>query len=120
MAPKHFLAKRERFEGWDKYNRDYWLANYPDFAEHFIRNICSEPHSTKQIEDGIEWARRDHRPGAGQDRGGAGDRRRTFDVGEAMYRKIRCPAADDPRRQRPDPALCARGRPWPSSPAPSS
>ena len=21
-----------------------------------MRNICSEPHSTKQIEDGIEWA----------------------------------------------------------------
>jgi hypothetical protein len=30
--------------------------NYPDFAEHFIRNIFSEPHSTKQIEDGIDWA----------------------------------------------------------------
>ena len=51
-----FQAKRERFEGWDKYNRDYWLTNYPDFAEHFISNIFSEPHSTKQIEDGIEWA----------------------------------------------------------------
>jgi len=25
-------------------------------AEHFVRNIFSEPHSTKQIEDGIEWA----------------------------------------------------------------
>ena len=56
MAPKHFLAKREQYKGWDKFNRDYWLAQYPDFAEHFIRNVCSEPHSTRQIEEGIEWA----------------------------------------------------------------
>ena len=56
LTPEHFTAKRERFEGWDKYNRDYWQAHYPDFAEHFVRNIFSEPHSTRQIEDGIEWA----------------------------------------------------------------
>src|SRR5262249_7971129 len=44
MTPKHFISQRERFEGWDKYNRAYWLTEYLDFAEHFIRNICSEPH----------------------------------------------------------------------------
>jgi pimeloyl-ACP methyl ester carboxylesterase/predicted glycosyltransferase len=90
LAASHFLAERESYEGWDKYNRDYWLKNYPDFAEFFIRNICSEPHSTKQIEDGIGWAvetsgptlintveARNILPG--------------FDVSEAMYRKIRCP-----------------------------
>ncbi len=87
---QHFRAHRERFEGWDKFNREYWLTNYPDFAEHFIGNIYSEPHSTKQIEDGIGWARdtsgqvlaltveaRAHPP--------------ELDVSEAMYRKIRCP-----------------------------
>jgi pimeloyl-ACP methyl ester carboxylesterase/predicted glycosyltransferase len=90
LAASHFLAARERYEGWDKFNRDYWLKNYPDFAEFFIRNICSEPHSTKQIEDGIGWAAetsgptliktveaRSILPG--------------FDVGEEMYRKIGCP-----------------------------
>ena len=56
LTPRHFLAERDRFEGWDKYNRAYWLAEYPDFAQHFIRNICSEPHSTKQIEDAMQWA----------------------------------------------------------------
>ena len=56
MAPAHFLTKQEKFEGWNKCNRENWLANYPDFAEFFIRNIFTEPHSTKQIEDGIEWA----------------------------------------------------------------
>ena len=62
LTPQHFLAKRDRFEGWDKYNRGYWSALYPDFAEHFIRNIFSEPHSTKQIEDGIAWAERNQGP----------------------------------------------------------
>jgi pimeloyl-ACP methyl ester carboxylesterase/predicted glycosyltransferase len=90
MTPKHFLAKRERFEGWDKYNRDYWLADYPDFAEHFIRNVCSEPHSTKQIEDGIGWANETTGPVQAK----TVDARAippAFDVGEAMYRRIRCP-----------------------------
>ena len=90
MAPQHFLARPEQFEGWDKYNRAYWLADYPDFVEFFIGKIFSEPHSTKQIEDAVGWAKdttglvlaktveaRAIPPG--------------FDVGEAMYRKIRCP-----------------------------
>ena len=54
------------------------------------RNICSEPHSTKQIEDGIDWA---------ADTTGAVLAKTvearlippSFDVSEAMYRKIRCP-----------------------------
>ena len=90
LTPKHFLAKRERFEGWDKYNRDYWQAHYPDFAEHFVRNIFSDPHSTKQIEDGVEWAN----DTTGQVLASTVDARSippAFDVGEAMYRKIRCP-----------------------------
>jgi pimeloyl-ACP methyl ester carboxylesterase/predicted glycosyltransferase len=90
MSHKHFLSHQERFEGWAKYNRDYWLVNYPDFADHFIRHICSEPHSTKQIEDGLEWA--------GDTTGPvlvktveARSIMPSFDVTEAMYRKIRCP-----------------------------
>ena len=90
MTQKHFLAQRERFDGWDKYNRQHWLADYPDFAEHFIRNVCSEPHSTKQIEDGIHWANDTSGPVLAN----TVDARVIlpgFDVSEAMYRKIRCP-----------------------------
>jgi pimeloyl-ACP methyl ester carboxylesterase len=90
MAPKHFLARRERHEGWDKYNREYWLAHYPDFAEHFIRNVCSEPHSTKQIEDGVAWANETTGPVQVK----TVEARAippALDVSEAMYRKIRCP-----------------------------
>ena len=90
MAPTHFLIKQEKFDGWNKYNREHWLADYPDFAEFFIRSIFCEPHSTKQIEDGIEWA--------GETTGAVLAKiveARTivsaFDVSEAMYRKIRCP-----------------------------
>jgi pimeloyl-ACP methyl ester carboxylesterase/predicted glycosyltransferase len=90
MAPQHFLAKRETYEGWDKYNRDYWLANYPDFADHFIRHICSEPHSTRQIEEGLAWAGDTTGPVLVKT-----VEARTipppFDVGEGMYRKIGCP-----------------------------
>ena len=90
MTPRHFLTTQQEFEGWNKYNRQYWLSNYPDFAEHFVRNIFSEPHSTKQIEDGIDWAR--DTTGSVlvktvEARAIAPD----FDVLEAMYRKIHCP-----------------------------
>jgi len=90
LANKHFLARQECFEGWNKFNRDYWQSNYPDFAEHFIRNIHSEPHSTKQIEDGIGWAS----DTTGHVLAKTVEARAMppqFDVSEAMYRSIRCP-----------------------------
>jgi pimeloyl-ACP methyl ester carboxylesterase/predicted glycosyltransferase len=90
LATPHFETRQERFEGWNKFNREYWLAEYPDFADHFVRNINSEPHSTKQIEDGVDWA---------ADTSGsvlvkivdARSLRPQFDVSEAMYHKIGCP-----------------------------
>ncbi len=90
MAQRNFLAKRERFEGWDKFNRAHWLADYPDFAEHFVRHIFTEPHSTKQIEDGIAWAS----DTTGRVLAKTVEARTippSFDVSEAMYRKISCP-----------------------------
>ena len=90
MTPRHFLTTQKEFEGWNKYNRQYWLSNYPDFAEHFVRNIFSEPHSTKQIEDGIDWAR----DTTGSVLVKTVEARAIvpdFDVLEAMYRKIHCP-----------------------------
>jgi pimeloyl-ACP methyl ester carboxylesterase/predicted glycosyltransferase len=108
LATKHFEAKQEQFEGWNKFNREHWMANYPDFAEHFVRNIHSEPHSTKQIEDGIDWAYDTTGPVLVK----TVDARMMpphFDVSEAMYRKIRCPLlmihGDDDQIQ-----LCARAK----------
>jgi pimeloyl-ACP methyl ester carboxylesterase/predicted glycosyltransferase len=90
LTPKHFTATRDRYEGWDKYNRDYWLSHYPEFAEHFVRNIHSDPHSTKQIEDGLEWAATTTGPTLVRTVE-ARTIRSAFDVGQEMYRKIRCP-----------------------------
>ena len=90
MANRHFRLKRSEFEDWDKYNYDYWLSNYPDFAAHFIGNIFPEPHSTKQFEDGVAWACDTTGPTLAM----TVDARTmppAFDLGEAMYRKIKCP-----------------------------
>jgi pimeloyl-ACP methyl ester carboxylesterase/predicted glycosyltransferase len=43
------------YEGWNKFNRNHWLENYPDFLEFFFANVFNDPHSTKQIEDSIGW-----------------------------------------------------------------
>jgi pimeloyl-ACP methyl ester carboxylesterase/predicted glycosyltransferase len=90
MTPQHFLTRQETFDGWNKYNREHWLTDYPDFAAHFVNHIFTEPHSTKQIEDGLGWA---------ADTTGAVLARTVearlipppFDVSEAMYRKASCP-----------------------------
>src|SRR6185312_2398614 len=42
-------------EGWAKYNRHYWLKDYRGFLEFFFAQCYNEPHSTKQIEDCVEW-----------------------------------------------------------------
>ena len=52
-----FAERLDTTEGWAKYNRYYWLeGGYRDFLEFFARRGCTEPHSTKQIEDIVEWA----------------------------------------------------------------
>ncbi|MDX6511389.1 MAG: hypothetical protein QOE36_893 [Gaiellaceae bacterium] len=52
---KWFEEERESYEGWEKFNRHYWLQDYPGFLDFFFHQIFSEPHSTKQIEDSIAW-----------------------------------------------------------------
>jgi pimeloyl-ACP methyl ester carboxylesterase/predicted glycosyltransferase len=50
------MARRDRHDGWHKYNVHYWQDHYPDFVDYFVRQMFSEPHSTKQVEDAIGWA----------------------------------------------------------------
>lgn len=43
-------------EGWrGKWNRHYWLRDYPGFAEFFAGKCISEPHSTRQVEEMTRW-----------------------------------------------------------------
>ena len=51
-----FESEPALHDGWNKMNRRYWEAGgYRDFLEFFWRECFPEPHSTKQIEDGIGW-----------------------------------------------------------------
>ncbi|MEP7113756.1 MAG: alpha/beta fold hydrolase [Ilumatobacteraceae bacterium] len=45
----------DTYEGWAKYNAHYWKEDYEGFLEFFFGRIFTEPHSTKQIEDCVEW-----------------------------------------------------------------
>ncbi|HUP55250.1 MAG TPA: alpha/beta hydrolase [Methylomirabilota bacterium] len=59
----HYLAAAATFddelpayEGWAKYNRHHWRSDYADFVRFFFEEITSEPHSTKAIDDAVDWA----------------------------------------------------------------
>jgi predicted glycosyltransferase len=42
-------------EGWAKSNRHYWQRDWRGYLEFFYSRLYTEPHSTKQIEDGVGW-----------------------------------------------------------------
>ncbi|HET7531008.1 MAG TPA: alpha/beta fold hydrolase [Mycobacteriales bacterium] len=42
-------------EGWAIYNQHAWRRDLRKFAEYFWSHIFTEPHSSKQIEDGVGW-----------------------------------------------------------------
>jgi pimeloyl-ACP methyl ester carboxylesterase len=54
-AMEHFDRSRREYEGWQKYNRHYWVKDYRGFLEYFFTHAINEPHSTKQIEDAVGW-----------------------------------------------------------------
>ena len=84
----------ETEEGWAKSNRHYWHKDYRGFLEFFYSKIFTEPHSTKQIEDGVSWGLETtpevliatHDPHDFSER--LKERR---DEALAFYRSIRCP-----------------------------
>lgn len=42
-------------EGWAKYNAHAWRRDWPGFVEWFFGQVFSESHSTKHIEDALDW-----------------------------------------------------------------
>ncbi len=76
-------------EGWQKYTRAYWLRDYSDFTDFFARQIFNVPHSTKQIEDSIDWANETN----AETLIATIDAEETEDMilDEAAYRRIACP-----------------------------
>jgi pimeloyl-ACP methyl ester carboxylesterase/predicted glycosyltransferase len=53
--PPGFDETRDTYEGWEKANRHYWLADYRGWVEFFMSQVFTEPHSTKPHEDGMGW-----------------------------------------------------------------
>ena len=50
-----FTDELSTTDGWAGYNQHAWRRDLPGFAEFFWGRIFTEPHSTKQVEDGIGW-----------------------------------------------------------------
>ena len=44
-------------EGWPRYNKHFWRAGgFDDFRTEFFGHLFSDPHSTKPIEDFLDWS----------------------------------------------------------------
>jgi pimeloyl-ACP methyl ester carboxylesterase len=55
-SAKSFTDPYPAYEGWRKENVNHWRVDYPDFARWFFGEMTPEPHSTKQIDDAVDWA----------------------------------------------------------------
>jgi pimeloyl-ACP methyl ester carboxylesterase/predicted glycosyltransferase len=44
-------------DGWGRYNKFSWLRDYPGFLDFFFDQLVPEEHSTKLIEDLVDWGR---------------------------------------------------------------
>ncbi len=51
-----FRRPAPTYRWWGHFNAAHWREDYPVFAEWFVSRAFPEPHSTKAIEDGVEWA----------------------------------------------------------------
>jgi pimeloyl-ACP methyl ester carboxylesterase/predicted glycosyltransferase len=55
-AASRFQRPAPLYRWWGRMNAVHWMRDYPEFCEWFISRCLPEPHSTKAIEDGVEWA----------------------------------------------------------------
>ena len=76
-------------EGWQKYSRHHWQRDYPDFLNFFFTKVHSEPHSTKQQEDAVEWGLEGDGEMLAMTQDGRFDG--AVQIDEAMYSRVRCP-----------------------------
>ena len=50
-----FDAVLDTEEGWAKQTRDFWRRDFGAYLGFFFSEMFNEPHSTKQIEDGVDY-----------------------------------------------------------------
>lgn len=75
-------------EGWQKYSRNHWKKDYPDFLRFFFDKVHSEPHSTKQQEDAFTWGMDGDGAMLAMTQDGRSDPDR---INEDTYRNVKCP-----------------------------
>ncbi len=54
-ANRAFQERRDTYDGWETFNRHYWVDHYEDFLAFFFAQCLSEPHSTKPHDDTVGW-----------------------------------------------------------------
>jgi pimeloyl-ACP methyl ester carboxylesterase len=88
-GPYSFDKELDISEGWAKWNRHYFLRDWPGFVEFFFAQTFTESHSTKQIEDAIAWGLQTDAQTIirGMDTGWANDR----DSALRLCRQVSCP-----------------------------
>jgi len=50
-----FHDPADRYDGWAKLNQHHWQRDYRDWLEFFFGQMIREPHSSKAIEDAVDW-----------------------------------------------------------------
>jgi pimeloyl-ACP methyl ester carboxylesterase len=88
-APPDFDVPKDSYEGWEKMNLHYWLADYRGFVEFFMSQVFTEPHSIKQWEDGVGFGLETTAETLLLAGAGAGEP--TEADAEAICRQVRCP-----------------------------
>lgn len=79
-----------RYEGWQEDDLGYWQGDYANYSEFFLHQIFNEPHSTKQIQDGIGYTAETNADVIVATMGVAQIENRLI-LDEAAYLRIRCP-----------------------------
>jgi pimeloyl-ACP methyl ester carboxylesterase len=87
-----FDAVYDDCEGWARYNRHAWLADYRGFLEFFMGQLYTEPHSTKQIEDGMAWGLETTPETLVLTEDARARIAETKEAVEALLARVRCPA----------------------------
>ena len=87
--PPDFDEQKPCYEGADKVNSHYWLADYRGWVEFFMSLVFTEPHSTKQREDGVAWGMETSAETLVLTARAADDD--AGDDAEAVCRHVRCP-----------------------------
>jgi pimeloyl-ACP methyl ester carboxylesterase len=51
-----FRDELPSYDGWFRFNQNYWRSDWSGFADFFFDQMCCEPHSSKVLEDVLSFA----------------------------------------------------------------